>query len=37
MPVGYYLAYLEIQLYVWIGMLGDATAFAVGVDADTRI
>ena len=33
MPIGYYLACLETQRYVWIGTLGDITS-AVGVDAD---
>lgn len=32
MPIGYYLACLETQRYVWIGTIGDSTA-AIGVDA----
>lgn len=33
MPIGYYLACLETQTYVWIGTLG-GTAPSGGVDAD---
>lgn len=33
MPIGYYLACVETQRYLWIGTLGDMTS-AVGVDAD---
>jgi hypothetical protein len=29
MPIGYYLAGLETQRYIWIGTLGDTTSAAV--------
>ena len=33
MPIGYYLACLETQRYIWIGTLEDTTS-SVGVNAD---
>lgn len=33
MPTGYYLACLETQRYVWVGMLSEITS-ATGVDDD---